>query len=451
MPFSSFSVSRRRLLILFGWVCLGLGGGFVWSAAPRLLPQLQRAWTPVSQIAPYRLKTGAIQGFDREIAFYRQRIQQNPQGFLDQVALADAYLRKARASGENGWYLLAEQAAQRSLARFENMGARLVQAHIALARHDFAEARRLAQQIEKQEPESVQSLFITLDLAVGENQRAFQRAQQWVKHSPSLSSYTQRALAHMALGDYPAAEADFKKAISREQTGEVNGSAMARTWLARLYAQSGQLDKARDLYREALRIQPNQPVSLGLLADLYLRQGDWQAAENSYAKAYQHSQSPSYLLGQAQARQLAGASPVALWEKAEAALRRDLSTGAFGHRRDLARLLLAQAQPGNLQEALTLMQAEYRSRQDQETRNLLAQSFAKQGRWAEAQQVLTAALAQGGYNAEILYRAAHTARALGKTDQAKRLLRHAQTLDPGFQQDPAFQELATDLKGMLEP
>ena len=419
--------------------------GLVWASSPGVW-QSQPA---KSKLAPYQLKL-ARQGVDtseNEIAFYRKRIQQNPDGFLDLVSLAEAYLRKARSSGESGWYLLAQQAANRSLASFDNPGARMVLAQIAMARHDFAEALSLSRQIARVQPANlgVQANYVTIYLATGEPAQALAAAEILVKRAPGLDSYVQRGLANAGLGRFQAAEADFLHAIEREQPGQLNASALARSWLGRLYARHNQLDQAEDLYREALRIQPRQPVALGLMADLQMRRARWQQAEELYAEAHARSQAPVYLIGRARARSATDTrSAGELWQAAETALRRDLQGGSFGHRRDLARLLLEHQ--NNWREALSLMQAELKIRHDPETLNLLAWSLGRAGRWPEARQVLQRALTQGSQDAELLYRAAETEKALGHMPEAEAFLQQARERDPGFAADPAYQAFQTAFK-----
>ena len=49
--------------------------------------------------------------YAREIAFLQERVNRNPNDGLDLAGLAGAYIAKARVSGQNAWYVLAEQAA----------------------------------------------------------------------------------------------------------------------------------------------------------------------------------------------------------------------------------------------------------------------------------------------------------------------------------------------------
>src|SRR6476661_5718932 len=56
------------------------------------------------------------EAIQQEIAFYQQRLAVDSRSGLNRAALAGSYFKMARATGEGGWFLLAEQAAQRSIA-----------------------------------------------------------------------------------------------------------------------------------------------------------------------------------------------------------------------------------------------------------------------------------------------------------------------------------------------
>lgn len=401
-----------------------------------------------SKIAPYTLfhqasSKQASSNLDKEIAVYRKRTRQNPDGFLDFISLAQAYLSRAKSSNDASWYLLAEQAAQRSLANFQqNPGALLVLAQVAIARHDFQNALLLNQKAESYKPQNlgVQSNYVTLYLALGQVTQAAQAADILVARSPGLYAYMQRGLVKFNQGLESKAIADFKNAISREQAGQMAGSVQARAWLGRIYAQRGHPEWAEDVYREALRIQPRNALVLGLQADLKMRQRRFKSAGEDYANAYLKSQLPIYLLGQARARQARGQTSAAeaIWSQAEKLLRKELTSDSFGHRRDLARLILERNKPAQMHEALDLMQAEVRIRQDAITLNLLAWSLGATGNWLEAEKVIKQALASGILNAELLYRAGQIALNLDKPDEARDYFKLADQLDLNFRSDPAF-------------
>ncbi|MEM8752823.1 MAG: tetratricopeptide repeat protein, partial [Pseudomonadota bacterium] len=132
------------------------------------------------------------QSLNQEIAFYRDRIQQSPSDGLDRAALAQTYLKMARATGQSHWYLLAEQSARQSLTNLpiNNSGATLALAHLAEAKHDFTQSIALAQDVLELSPnnEDAQALLVTAYLAQGETAKAHQIAKQLVDQLPTLGS-----------------------------------------------------------------------------------------------------------------------------------------------------------------------------------------------------------------------------------------------------------------------
>jgi len=125
----------------------------------------------------------------QEIGFYQNQLRQHPNQALDRAALASAYLTAARMTGDGSWYLLAEQTAQRSLAilSVDNAEALSVLARVTEAKHDFAGALRLAQQIPK--PPEALSIQTTSNLALGKLDAARRAADAFVDATLSQSAF----------------------------------------------------------------------------------------------------------------------------------------------------------------------------------------------------------------------------------------------------------------------
>ena len=141
------------------------------------------------------------EALQQEIAFYQQRLAVDSRSGLNRAALAGVYLKMARATGEGGWFLLAEQAAQRSIADlpFDNRGALLVLARIAEARHDFPTALRFAKEVGFDNEDAI-ALSITSHLAMGKVSEANAAAETLVNRLPNLGSLTLRALVRESQG-----------------------------------------------------------------------------------------------------------------------------------------------------------------------------------------------------------------------------------------------------------
>jgi tetratricopeptide (TPR) repeat protein len=394
-----------------------------------------------------RQKIGSItQNIEREIVFYQQRIQQQPTAGLDRSALAQAYLKMARATGESSWYLLAQQTAEQSLIQLplHNYGATIVLAKVATAKHDFTQALSLLKQLPP-EAESL-ALLTTAHIALGDVKTASQTVNTLVQRVPTLSNLALKALVELAQGKDMEAIRDFKAAIAAEEPEEAGSSAWVRTLLGRLYYKRGQLQQAEELYRSALQILPKYPPALLNLAELSVRQ--WQADpsktiyQNRAIELYDRfflttQKSPTIydhvaLRGLARVQKLTGdtTQSTQTWERAVARLRNDL--GGFGHRRELAQLLLERGQENDKTEALTLMQAEIKIRQDPETWDTLAAAYLQLGQLERAQQGIDTALKSGIRDPAITDRAALIAESRGQSTQAQKYRQQVKSIDPLF-------------------
>lgn len=388
--------------------------------------------------------------YQQEIAFYQERLERNPQSGLDLAALAATYMKKARVTGQGGSYLLAEQAADRSLAvlPFFNSGAKLTLAEALQARHDFEAALALIAEVLQEEPRnsSALSLRASVNLALGQPGLALKDVTPLVELLPNPTNLTLRALVNEGLGRDEAAVADFTAAIALEQPDDFFGSARTRTLLGRHYMRRGELEMARGLLQEALRIAPNYPQATLLLGDLESRQGRYQIAEGLYQQilglhsaegngaagsstVYDHSA----MRGLARLKRIQGsADQAAAWERTEALLRLEIQNGAYGHRRELARMLLERGRPQDVWEALRQAQTEAKTRRDWETLSTLAWAQLNSGQLSAAQRSIQAALKVGIRDAELLYRAGQVEQKLGNLPQAEMYFAQAQQVDPDF-------------------
>ncbi|MEG3923831.1 MULTISPECIES: tetratricopeptide repeat protein [unclassified Microcoleus] len=383
------------------------------------------------------------EAIQQEIAFYQQRLAVDSRSGLNRAALAGSYLKMARATGEGGWFLLAEQAAQRSIADlpFDNQGALLVLARIAEARHDFATALRFAKQAGSDNEDAI-ALEVTSHLAMGKVSEANAAAEALVNRIPNLGSLTLRALVRESQGRDAEVLQDYRQAMAAEEPGEVAGSARVRSLLGRFYARRGQFVQAKALFLEALRLVPRYPLALIYLADLETRQGNYREAEGYYSKVSAYSGGAATVFdrivdrGMARVKDLQGDAIESrrLRDKAEAGLRQEQvsGSGGFGHRRDLASLLLEKGRSQDVAEALALMQEEVKIRRDALTLDTLAWALSAAGEWQKADRVMAEIVRSGIRDAGMFYRAGAIARTLGKDTESRAYFQKSKEIDPNF-------------------
>lgn len=448
--------SQKPKSDIFWWLLL-IGLPILGIVAVNLLPNLREISeklankSPANLDAHYRYQFSAIlrnnpnqkAAIEQEIAFYQQRLAVDSSSGLNRAALAGAYLKMARATGEGGWFLLAEQAAQRSIALlpFDNKGALLVLARIAEARHDFATALRFAKQVGFDNEDAI-ALTVTSHLATGKISEASIAAEALVDRIPNLGSLTLRALVRESQGRDAEVLQDYRQAMAAEEPGEIAGSARARSLLGRFYARRGEFVQAKALFLEALRLVPRYPLALIYLADLETRQGNYREAEANYSKVSAYSGGAATVFdrlverGMARVKELQGdaRSSGRLRDKAEAGLRQEQVSGArsFGHRRDLASLLLEKGRSQDVAEALLLMQDEVKIRRDAVTLDIYAWALSSAGEWQKADRVMGEIMRSGIRDAGMFYRAGAIAKTLGKDAESRAYFQKAKEIDPIF-------------------
>ena len=397
---------------------------------------------------PYPYKSvssdDALRKLEQDIAFYQERTNLSPDDGLELASLAGAYLTKARVSGWANWYLLSEQAAKRSLANLPvfNHGAILVLAEIAEARHDFKEAIRLANEVLEYQVgnEGASSILITANLAQGNLTEAQGVVDDLIKRVPTAGILSLRALVEVAKGQDEAAQKDFETAITLEQPSDAYGSAWLRTQLGRLHTRHGRSQEAEALYNESLRIASDFALAQLSLADLKVKTGDYKTATKLYQDVLDRAKDSSTVFdhvalhGLWRAKTLQGDTTGAtkVWKQAEIILREDAYTNAFGHPRELARLLLERGDIKDLPEAFSLLQKEFANRQDAETLELIAWAFMRNNQYQDAKTMIQEALDQGFQDAGLYYRANLIEEKLGDTKQAEVYFKQAVNIDPTF-------------------
>jgi tetratricopeptide (TPR) repeat protein len=373
-----------------------------------------------SRIAPYKLPVTEVEDPKMDLADAERRARLHPESPLELSALGASYLRLARRTGDTAWYDKALAISQKALAISPaDSESLLVFAEVSQAKHEFPRAIELAKKLLTTRAEkSARIILITSYLTMGELKLASENADDYIRVWPGLESYLLRALVLTAQGRDTEAEFDFRRALLREDIGERQESARARVLFARYLLKKGKVADAKDLVSESLRIVPGYPLALDMLGEVASRERDFDLAEKLVLDAFSTSRQLPYLTHYARIKAARGQKEVAdeAWERAEKILRDELTQGSFGHRLELAKLLLDRGRPNDAREAAALAQQELTLRKNAETYLTLGRALASLNNWAESKRAIRSALDQGVKDPEIYYWAAITEAGIGNKD-----------------------------------
>jgi tetratricopeptide (TPR) repeat protein len=215
----------------------------------------------VADIGP---ATGSTDDLVRDM---QRAVRANPGDASAYAGLGDAYLQKARETGDPGYYSRAERAYDAGLRRDPRQVDAVIGAGtLANLRHDFAEGERLGQEARRLEPELARPYTVLADaqIELGRYDDAAGSIQRLLDLKPGLAAYARASYYRELTGDVPGAVDAMRLAVSAG--GSPEGVAYVQTLLGDLELGRGRLADASLAYRTALAGTRSYPPALVGLA-----------------------------------------------------------------------------------------------------------------------------------------------------------------------------------------
>lgn len=379
---------------------------------------------------------------DARIRGLQARVQNSPTKVDAWVELGQAWVRKARSSGDSLHYLSADACAKLALRLSPaDRGALDLRGLMLLNEHRFEEARQLAQSVLDREPEDAPAWGNLADALtdLGRYNDAARAAQRMMDLKPNLASYARASYLLWLRGDVPGAKESARLAI--DAGGDVRDPeplAWVLVQAATLFWHEGDQDGAEAGFNRALEAKPGFPPALVGKARVALAQGRPSAAGVLLQQAFEARPLAETAGLLADARRLSGDGP-----GAQAAEREVSREGRSGDMRTLSLYLSTHDRDGD--EALALAEGELSTRDDVYTEDALAWALYRKGRLAEARAASDKSMALGTPDARLLYHAGAIRLAAGEPVAGLALVKRALALNPGF--DPVGSTEARALLG----
>jgi tetratricopeptide (TPR) repeat protein len=383
---------------------------------------------------------------DGRIRGLQARVRDAPRKVDGWVELGQAWVRKARSSGDALHYLSAEACAEVALRLSpRDPGALDLRGLMLLNQHRFEEARQLAQSVVDVAPEDAPAWGNLSDALtdLGRYSEATRAAQRMMDLKPNLASYARASYLLWLRGDVAGAKESARLAI--DAGGDVHDSeplAWVLVLAATIFWHEGDYDGAEAGFLRALGVKPGFPPALVGRARVALAQGRAAVAVLLLQQAFDARPLAETAGLLADARRLLGDSP-----GAEAAERELFREGRSGDGRTLS--LYLSTHDRDADEARALAEHELTIRDDLYTEDALAWALYRQGRLLEARAASDKARALATPDARLLYHAGAIRLAAGEHQAGLALVKQALALNSGF--DPVASPEARALLGAAVP
>ncbi len=380
--------------------------------------------------APAPARAGAAaprapQSAGAEIARLQAAVRAAPRDVAPRVALAGAYLQKARETGDPGYYSRADGLLRAARARRPgDAGALVAGAGLALSRHDFSGALALARRARAAQPGSLAPYPALVDALVelgrfGAAERALQRM---VDAKPTLAGYARVSYLRELHGDLDGAAAAMRRAVAAGGPAR-ESVASVQALLGGLELARGRRPAARAAYGAALAAVPGYPAAEAGLARLDAARGDLRGAIRRWRALATRLPLPEHVLGLGEAELAAGRRQAARRDLAVIRAERRLLAGA-GVDSD-GELALYEADHGSPRRAVALARRAWRAAPGLRSADALGWALTRSGRPADGLRWARRALALGSRDPLFRHHAGSAALAAGSEAEGRAHLRTA--------------------------
>jgi tetratricopeptide (TPR) repeat protein len=384
-------------------------------------------WTPDQKLALSR--PSGTTAADQRVFAMELAVEKVPPHVDGWILLGRAWVQKARASNDPGFYLNADAAARVALALAPDYSPALIlQSLVLLNSHKFEAARAIAQKVVDDHPHDPMAYGSLSDalLELGRYPDAEKAAETMVDIKPSLPAYSRVSYFAWLEGDVQHALQVARLAIdAADDPRDPEPRAWELTQTAMIFWHEGDYPGADAGFDLALKAVSDYPPALVGKARCALARGDGKRAVDLLERAYAQSPLPetAWLLGDA--RTMAGddagaASAYALVEK----------DGRISDARTLS--LFDSTKSKNPDQALALAEAERKGRGDLYTDDAYAWALHRNGRNDEAKVAITRALSLGTKDARLLFHAGAIRIETGEAAAGRKLVADALRLNPKF-------------------
>jgi len=339
----------------------------------------------------------------------KQKIASKPEDTKLRLQAATIFIAEQRITGEHHFYYTAIEKILNGVLSLDpkNFEALVYKASLRMSQHQFADAKKLAEEAKNINADNafVYGILVDANVELGNYDEAIQVSDKMQVLKPSLESYSRASYLREIYGDNEGAIEAMKLAVKAGLEGSEPQS-WSRNILGELYFNSGKITEAEAAYAENLATRPSYAPSIAGLAKVAAKKQDYQRAITLLDSAYAIMPQNSFKEQQADVYELMGDTAKA--------------TAAY---KQVQELLIVDANTPQHSVALELAQSFIKTKQWDSAHKYAMQEYAlrpknidvnKELAWIafnkkdvlQSKNYLQVALSTGSKNPELLQRAA---------------------------------------------
>jgi len=216
-----------------------------------------------------------------KMAELKSKIAARPEDVKLRLQAATIFIAEQRITGEHHFYYTAIEKILNGILKLEpkNFEATVYKASLRMSQHQFADAKKLAEEAMAINPSNayVYGILVDANVELGNYEEAVAMSDKMQALKPSLESYSRASYLREIYGDVPGAIAAMKLAVAAGLPGSEPQS-WSRNILGELYFNNNQMDAAEGTYAENLLLRPSYAPSMAGLAKVETKKKNYQRA-----------------------------------------------------------------------------------------------------------------------------------------------------------------------------
>jgi tetratricopeptide (TPR) repeat protein len=216
-----------------------------------------------------------------KVAELKQKIAKKPEDTKLRLQAATIFIAEQRITGEHHFYYAAIEKILDGILSLDpnNFEAKVYKASLRMSQHQFADAKKLAEEARAINPNNayVYGILVDANVELGNYAEAVAVSDKMQTIKPSLESYSRASYLREIYGDNNGAIEAMKLAVIAGLPGS-EPQCWSRNILGDLYYNAGKMKEAEETYTENLTLRPSYAPSMAGMAKI-------ETQKKNYAKA----------------------------------------------------------------------------------------------------------------------------------------------------------------------